>query len=143
MTGGELDLQFKCAKDIQSYPQSSSGFIPELIERHGVNFTEKYDSLEFAYFVMPTNPHGHSTSAMSDYFGLPEIEHRALPDCEAEFGFIRHLLVDKFKPTEKTTPTRTNWLLGQARLTLRKWTTHSSPKGKGRTITQRTVPTGL
>ena len=71
-----------------------------VLERHGVRFTEKYDSLEFAYFVMPTNPHGHSTSAMSDYFGLPKIEHRALPDCEAEFAIIRHLQ-DEFSKRPK------------------------------------------
>src|SRR3989344_8761671 len=63
-----------------------------MLERNGFNIEEKYDSLELAFFVLPTNPTGHSTKALSEYFLLEKIPHRALGDCKIEFDVIKRLL---------------------------------------------------
>ena len=61
------------------------------LERVGMNIQEKYDSMEFAFFVLPTHIDGHSVSALAVYFGLPETQHRALADCKTEFEIIQKL----------------------------------------------------
>lgn len=71
------------------------------LEKFGVKFDEKYDSMEFAFFVIPTSPHGHSMDALSQHFGLPEVKHRALADCEAELEVIRKLQTTYSKRKKK------------------------------------------
>lgn len=63
----------------------------QFLEREGMKLHEKYDSMEFAFFVLPTNIDGHSVSALAGYFGLPNIQHRALADCQMEFAIIQKL----------------------------------------------------
>lgn len=89
---------------IDKYPvvaHNGFGFDFPMLERHGVKFTEKYDSLEFAFFVMPVYPHGHSMSTLSDYFQMPEVKHRALSDCEGEFEVIGKLQSEFTKRPKK------------------------------------------
>lgn len=62
-----------------------------IIEREGMKFEAKYDSMEFAFFVLPIHPEGHSMAALAEYFEMPAIQHRALADCEAEFAVIQKL----------------------------------------------------
>lgn len=62
-----------------------------IIEREGMKFEAKYDSMEFAFFVLPIHPEGHSMVILAEYFGMPAIQHRALADCEAEFAVIQKL----------------------------------------------------
>ncbi|MCX6736422.1 MAG: exonuclease domain-containing protein [Candidatus Parcubacteria bacterium] len=62
-----------------------------ILEREGLKFDDKQDSLEFAFFILPTNPFGHSTTALSEYFKLESVRHRALQDCESEFEIIKNL----------------------------------------------------
>jgi DNA polymerase III epsilon subunit-like protein len=63
-----------------------------MLARNGFPIEEKYDSLELAFFVLPTNATGHSTKALAEYYGLGEVPHRALADCEIEFEIITRLL---------------------------------------------------
>lgn len=72
-----------------------------MLEKNGFKFVDKYDSMEFAFFVMPTYPHGHSMGALSQYFNLPEIQHRSLSDCEAEFKVINKLQSEFIKKPKK------------------------------------------
>lgn len=62
-----------------------------ILEREGMKFTEKYDSMEFAFFVLPTNALGHGTTALAELFGLGVVPHRALPDCKLEFAILQRL----------------------------------------------------
>lgn len=62
-----------------------------MLERHGLKFNEKYDSMEFAFFVLPTNLEGHSVNSLAQQFSLGCIPHRALGDCEFEFKIIEKL----------------------------------------------------
>ena len=52
----------------------------KMLARNGFPIEEKYDSMELAFFVLPTNPTGHSTKALSGYFELGDVPHRALED---------------------------------------------------------------
>ena len=61
------------------------------LEREGMKFDAKYDSMEFAFFVLPTHVDGHSVLALAGHFGLSEVQHRALADCEMEFTIIQKL----------------------------------------------------
>jgi len=38
------------------------------LERKDMKFDAKYDSMEFAFFVLPTHINGHSVSALAGYF---------------------------------------------------------------------------
>jgi ATP-dependent DNA helicase DinG len=79
---------------IKGYPVvSHNGFFFDfpILERDGLKINEKYDSLEFAFFVLPTSLHGHSVNALSKYFELGETPHRALQDCELEFKIVQKL----------------------------------------------------
>lgn len=79
---------------IKGYPVvSHNGFFFDfpLLERDGLKIPEKYDSMEFAFFVLPTSLHGHSVAALSEHFGLGKSPHRALGDCELEFQIIQKL----------------------------------------------------
>ncbi len=72
-----------------------------MLERHGLKFNEKYDSMEFAFFVLPTNLGGHSVNFLAQQFSLGSISHRALGDCEFEFKIIKKLREEyKKKPKE-------------------------------------------
>lgn len=62
-----------------------------IVEREGMKFEAKYDSMEFAFFVIPIHPEGHSMAALAEYFEMSTIQHRALADCEAEFVVIQKL----------------------------------------------------
>src|SRR3989344_3406732 len=64
----------------------------KMLARNGFPIEEKYDSMELAFFVLPTNPTGHSTKALSGYFELGDVPHRALEDCRLEFDIIKRLL---------------------------------------------------
>lgn len=72
-----------------------------ILERVGIKFSEKYDSMDFAFFVLPTNINGHSISVLSQQFGLGEIPHRALKDCELEFSIIKNLQKEYQKRNKK------------------------------------------
>ncbi len=61
------------------------------LEREGLKLEEKYDSMEFAFFVMPTNAPGHSIPALAEQFKLGEAPHRALGDCKLELTIINRL----------------------------------------------------
>ena len=63
-----------------------------MLARNGFPIEEKYDSLELAFFVLPTNPRGHNMKALTEYFSLREVPHRALEDCKLEFEVICKLL---------------------------------------------------
>ena len=62
-----------------------------MLEREGMRFVEKYDSMEIAFFVLPTNAMGHGTAALAEIFSLGVVPHRALPDCELEFAILQRL----------------------------------------------------
>jgi len=62
-----------------------------MLERHGLKIAEKYDSMEFAFFVLPTSKDGHSMPALAQHFNIGDVPHRALGDCEIEFEVIRKL----------------------------------------------------
>lgn len=74
-----------------------------LLERDGLRFheKEKYDSLEFAFFVLPTNVAGHSMGALAQYFLLGDVPHRALKDCEMTFEVLKHLRIEYGKKPKK------------------------------------------
>ena len=79
---------------IKEYPVvSHNGFFFDfpILERDGLKFGEKYDSMEFSFFVLPTSVHGHSVNALLEYFQLDKSPHRALEDCELEFKIIQKL----------------------------------------------------
>jgi predicted DnaQ family exonuclease/DinG family helicase len=65
-----------------------------MLERAGLKIYEKYDSLEFAFFVLPTHELGHSVSALARKFELGEPPHRALEDSRLEFEIICRLQKD-------------------------------------------------
>lgn len=73
-----------------------------MLEREGVKIEEKYDSLEFAFFVLPTNIDGHNMSALASRFKLSEVPHRALEDCKLEFAVIQNLQTTWEEKPEKT-----------------------------------------
>lgn len=62
-----------------------------ILEREGLKFEEKYDSMEFAFFVLPTHQTGHGMDALAARFSLGKTPHRALPDCRLEFSVIEKL----------------------------------------------------
>ncbi len=72
-----------------------------MLERHGFKLGEKYDSMEFAFFVLPTNVIGHSTAALTQYFGIKEMPHRALADSQIEFEIIDNLQKEYSKRNKK------------------------------------------
>lgn len=59
-----------------------------LLKKYGFKASEKYDSMDFAFFVLPTNKNGHSIKELANYFNLEEAPHRALGDCEILFQLI-------------------------------------------------------
>lgn len=96
-----------------------------ILEREGVKFNEKFDSMEFAFFVLPTSVHGHSATALCQQFGMSEVRHRAIEDCGSEFEMIRKLQAEwskrpkKHREALKHAALRTQWwwsefLLGKA-----------------------------
>ena|GEM_PF-3873057 len=100
------------------------GFDFPMLERVGLKFEEKYDSMEFAFFAFPTSPHGHSTKALAEHFSLGTVPHRALADCEIEFKIICCLMELCFKKPKKNLAAlkfiaeRIGW-----------WWTHALPGG--------------
>src|SRR3989338_2270168 len=62
-----------------------------LLENSGLKFYEKYDSLEFAFFILPTCEVGHSVSALAKLFALGDVPHRAIEDCKLELQIILQL----------------------------------------------------
>lgn len=62
-----------------------------ILEREGMRFEDKHDSMEFAFFVLPTNYNGHSVVALAEYYSMAEVVHRALADCEMEFALVQEL----------------------------------------------------
>lgn len=62
-----------------------------VLDRAGLKLVEKYDSMEFAFFVLPTSTTGHGTAALAERFSLGAVPHRALQDCELEFAIIQKL----------------------------------------------------
>lgn len=89
---------------IKGYPVvSHNGFFFDfpLLERDGLKINEKYDSLEFAFFVMPTSVHGHSVATLLEHFGLGKSPHRALEDCELEFKIIQKLQETQLKKSSQ------------------------------------------
>jgi len=59
-----------------------------ILKHYGFRAEEKYDSMDFAFFVLPTNKNGHSIKELANYFNLEEAPHRALGDCETLFQLI-------------------------------------------------------
>lgn len=89
------EVMDKLKSFIRGYPVvSHNGFSFDfpILERDGIKFDEKYDSMELAFFVLPTSPHGHSMRELTKYFKLEEAPHRALKDCELEFEVVQKLL---------------------------------------------------
>ncbi|MBU1180322.1 3'-5' exoribonuclease [Patescibacteria group bacterium] len=62
-----------------------------ILESRGLKFTEKHDSMEFAFFILPTNHKGHSVRALAHFFELGEEKHRALDDCKLQHEIIKNL----------------------------------------------------
>lgn len=62
-----------------------------MLDRAGLKIVEKYDSMEFAFFVLPTSTFGHGTAALAKRFSLGAVPHRALQDCEIEFMILQKL----------------------------------------------------
>ncbi|MDP2629839.1 MAG: exonuclease domain-containing protein, partial [Candidatus Uhrbacteria bacterium] len=62
-----------------------------MLERAGLTFSEKHDSMEFAFFVLPTSIDGHSVQALAEYFDFGEEKHRALDDCKLEYAIVSKL----------------------------------------------------
>ena len=105
---GITEDQLESAPDVQSVMVELKRFIQKrpvvshngfsfdfpILERDGLKIEEKYDSLEFAFFVLPTNAHGHSVPVLAQQFGLGSVSHRALDDCRMEFEMIRRLQVE-------------------------------------------------
>ena len=72
-----------------------------MLERVGLKIAEKYDSMEFAFFILPTSTTGHGTSALAERFTLGTVPHRALADCELEFAIIQKLREEWSKKNRK------------------------------------------
>ncbi|MDA2922273.1 ribonuclease H-like domain-containing protein [Patescibacteria group bacterium AH-259-L07] len=84
----------KARSFIKGYPVVSHygfSFDFPILERDGLKFDQKYDSIEFAFFMLPTNAYGHSMRVLTEYFDLEPVPHRALKDCELEFEVIKKL----------------------------------------------------
>ena len=86
-----------------------------ILEREGLRFASKHDSMEFAFFVLPTNLSGHSMSALAEQFGFLTVQHRALTDCDMEFSAIVKLQEEysrkpkKIREALKSLAERTGW----------------------------------
>ncbi len=72
-----------------------------MLERHGLKLNEKYDSMEFAFFILPCNVSGHSMAALTQYFAGEDVPHRALEDCKVEFDVICRLQKEYTKKGKK------------------------------------------
>ena len=91
-TIGEVIEQLR--KFVQKRPaiaHNGYSFDFRMLEREGMKFSEKYDSMEIAFFVLPTNAMGHGTAALAEAFSLGKVPHRALADCELEFTILQRL----------------------------------------------------
>lgn len=77
------------------------GFDFPILEHAGLNIAKEYDSLEFAFFVLPTDSTGHSITALAKKFGLGDTPHRALEDCKLEFEIIKKLQHTYLKKPKK------------------------------------------
>ena len=79
---------------IKKYPviaHNGFNFDFPLLERAGIKFEEKYDSMEYAFFVLPVNYTGHSVRALARFFKLEEEKHRALDDCKLQHEILKNL----------------------------------------------------
>lgn len=79
---------------IQKYPvvaHNGFSFDFRILERDGLKISEKLDSMEISFFILPINVTGHSMSALAKRFSLGEVPHRALPDCKLEFAVLQKL----------------------------------------------------
>ena len=101
------ELQFvikELKKFIGKHPVvSHNGFSFDfpILERDGLKIEEKYDSLELAFFVLPTSSTGHSVQALAEQFGLGVVPHRAMEDCKLELEIIRRLQAEYGKRLKK------------------------------------------
>lgn len=72
-----------------------------MLEHAGFKIAEKYDSIQFAFFMLPTHELGHSSSALSKKYGFGRV-HTALEDCKLEFEIIKCLQNEyEKKPVDK------------------------------------------
>lgn len=62
-----------------------------ILKHYGFKAGEKYDSMDFAFFVLPINKDGHSIKELAKHFDVREAPHRALGDCEVLFQLIYKL----------------------------------------------------
>ncbi len=62
-----------------------------ILERVGLEFAEKYDSMEFSFFILPTSTTGHGVAALAERFSLGPVPHRAPSDCKLEFVILQKL----------------------------------------------------
>jgi predicted DnaQ family exonuclease/DinG family helicase len=81
------------------------GFDFPMLEHAGLNIEKKHDSLEFAFFVLPTNESGHSVLALAKRFELGNTPHRALEDCKLELEVIKKLQQEFLKRPKKKAET--------------------------------------
>lgn len=77
------------------------GFDFPMLERYGLKLDDRLDSMEFAFFVLPTNTAGYSIAALSQQFGLGNPPHRALEDCQLTFEVVRKLQAEYTKKPAK------------------------------------------
>lgn len=71
-----------------------------ILKRYGFKASEKYDSMDFAFFVLPINKDGHSIKELAKHFDVREAPHRALGDCEVLFQLI-YKLQEKYQKKNK------------------------------------------
>lgn len=91
-------------KFIGKYPvvaHNGFSFDFRILEREGLKLEDKFDSMEFAFFVLPTSVGGHNTASLSARFELGKVPHRALPDCKVELAIIEKLQEEWKKRSKK------------------------------------------
>jgi len=97
MLEGAPDIKeviIKLKKFIGKYPvvaHNGLNFDFPILERCGLKIGQKYDSMEFTFFVLPINKNGHSMPVLAEQFGIEAVPHRALGDCEILFQLIYKL----------------------------------------------------
>ncbi len=111
-----LEEELRDAPVLEQVLESLKGFIGKLpvvshnglkfdfpmLEHVGFKIAEKYDSLELAFFMLPTHELGHSAAALAKRYGFGETPHRALEDCKLEFEIIKCLQKEyENKPVDK------------------------------------------
>ena len=101
----EAELVIKKIKSfIGDYPvvaHNGYNFDFPLLERYGLKIKQKHDSMEFAFFVLPTYELGYSVKALAQKYNLGKEEHRALSDCKMEFEILKKLQSEYKKKSKK------------------------------------------